>query len=85
MGMPMSDNEIQLAREVSELKAEVRRLRRLIEGAFIVLGVAAIVLYPGILVLVASFCILCLFAFLVSPVRRLIFSSWFSGRGGRDF
>jgi hypothetical protein len=34
----MSDNEIHLAREVSELKAEVRRLRRLLEGTFIVLG-----------------------------------------------
>jgi len=77
----MNDNEFRLQREVQELKTEVRRLRRLIEGAFAVVGVATVAMFPQILVYVLSIAGLCLFAFLVSPVRRMIFSSILHKRG----
>jgi hypothetical protein len=42
----MSDNEFKLRREVQELKAEVRRLRRMIEGGFAVVVLAIIMVFP---------------------------------------
>lgn len=80
----MSDNEFRLQREVQELKAEVRRLRRMIEGGFIVIGLAAVVIFPQLLMLALGIAGLVLFAFLVSPVRRLIFSSMFHRRDGHE-
>lgn len=68
----MSEDELRLQREVQELKAETRRLRRIIGGAFIVLAVAAILIFPQLLVLVAVAGI-GFFGFLLSPLGRKTF------------
>jgi hypothetical protein len=81
----MCDNEFRLQREVQELKAEVRRLRRTVEGAFIVVGLVAVLICPQLLVLVAGIAALILFAFLVSPVRRMIFTSIFYKRDSHEY
>lgn len=44
--MLMNDNEFKLQREVQELKAEVRRLRHMIEGTFIIAGLVVVVSFP---------------------------------------
>lgn len=80
----MSDNEFRLQQEVRELKAEVRRLKHTVGGAFIVAGLVAVMICPQLLGLVAAIAVLILFAFLVSPVRRMIFSSIFHERGEHE-
>ena len=73
----MNDQESRLEREVQELRAEVRRLRRLLEGVCILIGLAVVILFPQLALVIGSLAVLILFAFLVSPVRGLIFSSIF--------
>ena len=70
----MNDREVGLRLEVQELKAEVRRLRRSIEGAYAVIGLIVVSVCPGLLVLVAVGAIGYL-AFLFTPSGRKIFSS----------
>ena len=76
----MNDDKSRLEREVQELRAEVRRLRRLIEGIVIVLGLAAMLIFPQIAIWPLGVACLSFFAFLVSPVRSMIFSSIFRKR-----
>lgn len=76
----MSDNEFRLEKEVHELKAEVKRLRRMIEGAYVVIGLAAVIIFPQFLWYVVGIVGAIFFACLVSPVRHLIFSSVFQKR-----
>ena len=72
----MNDNEFRLQREVQELKAEVRRLRRTIEGAYIVIGLVVVMICPELLVVVAIGGIGYL-AFLFTPLGRKIFPHFF--------
>jgi hypothetical protein len=80
----MSDNESRLEREVQELRAEVRRLRRMMEGGFVAAGLAVAIIFPQLAWLVLAVAVLIFFAFLVSPVRRMIFSSIFHKRDGHE-
>jgi hypothetical protein len=80
----MDDIDFKVKREVQELRAEVRRLRRTIEGGFVVIGLAAVVLFPQLLMLALVIGVLVLFAFLVSPQRRMIFKSIFRKRDGHE-
>ena len=73
----MSDNEFRLQREVRELKSEVRRLRRLIEGAFVIVGLGVVIVFPQLAVYALGLVVPIFLAFLVSPVRGLIFSYLF--------
>jgi hypothetical protein len=70
----MNDNELKLQREIRELKAEVKRLRRLIEGAVAVIGLGVVIVFPQVAVFALGLVVASFLAFLVSPVRRLIFS-----------
>jgi len=81
----MSDSESRLEREVQELRAEVRRLKRVVEGCIIVGCLAVGLIFPQLLVLALAIAVLVLFAFLVSPVRRMIFSSIFHKRDGHEY
>jgi hypothetical protein len=81
----MNDSESKLQREVHELRAEVRRLKRMVEGVFVVVVVAIAVIFPQLLVLAACVGVLILFAFLVSPVRRMIFTSIFHKRDSHEY
>jgi hypothetical protein len=76
----MDDIDFKVKREVQELRAEVRRLRRTVEAGFAVAGLAVVVIFPQLLMLALVIGVLVLFAFLVSPVRRLIFTSIFAKR-----
>jgi len=67
----MDDNEFRLQREIRELKTEVRRLRRMIEGVFAIIGIAAIVIFPELLIVVAIGGV-GFFAFLITPLGRKI-------------
>ena len=80
----MNDNEFRLQREVRELKAEVRRLRRFIIGGFAVAGLFVVIIFPELLMFALEVAVCCFFAFLVSPVRRMIFSYLFGKRDGRQ-
>lgn len=68
----MSDDELKLQREVQELKTEARRLRRIIQGAVTVLAVAAILIFPQLLVL-AAVAAIGFFGFLASSLGRKTF------------
>lgn len=72
----MNDTEATLRREVQELRAEVRRLRRAVECGLAVIAVAAAVIFPDLLRVAVFVGVLIIFALLVSAVRRLIFSSF---------
>ena len=76
----MDDIDFKVKREVQELRAEVRRLRRAVEAGFVVIGLAAIVVFPQLLMLAVVIGAFVLFAFLVSPVRGMIFTSIFHKR-----
>ncbi len=76
----MSDTRFKGKREVQELRSEVRRLRRTVEAGFLVAGLAVAVIFPQLLMLALVIGVLVLFAFLVSPVRRMIFTSIFQKR-----
>ena len=80
----MSDNEFRLQREVKELKAEVRRLRRTVEGAFAVIGLVAVVLCPELLV-VAAIAGIGYLAFLFTPLGRKIFPHFFHSKGDHEY
>ena len=80
----MNDNEFKLQREVKELKVEVRRLRHTVEGALVVVGLIAILIFPQLLIWAAALAVLILFGFLVSPKRRMIFSYFFHKRDGHE-
>jgi Flp pilus assembly protein TadB len=68
----MTEDESRLQREVHALKSEVRRLRRIFEGSLIVLAVVAILIIPGLMILVAVAAI-GFFGFLASPWGRKTF------------
>ena len=72
----MSDRD----REVQELIAEVRRFRRTVEIGFLVAALAAVVIFPQLLMLALVISVLVLFAGLVSPLRRMVFTSIFHKR-----
>jgi hypothetical protein len=72
----MNDPEATLRREVQELRAEVTRLRRAVECGLAVIAVAAAVIFPDLLRVGVFVGVMIIFALLVSPVRRLIFSSF---------
>jgi hypothetical protein len=76
----MEDLDKQLQREVQELRAEVRRLRYLIEGAILIVSIGLVLLIPDLLVVGISLGVLILFGFLVSRQRRMIFTSLFHKR-----
>lgn len=76
----MDDIDFKVKREVQELKAEVRRLRRTVEIGFAIAGLAVVVIFPQLLMLALVIGVFVLFAFLVSPVRRMIFTSIFHKR-----
>ena len=47
----MDDIDFKVKREIQELRAEVRRLRRTVEAGFVVLGLAAVMIFPQLLTL----------------------------------
>jgi predicted membrane channel-forming protein YqfA (hemolysin III family) len=81
----MDETETKLQREVQELRSEVRRLKRMIEGGFVAVVVAVMLIFPQLLVSAVCVGVLILFAFLVSPVRRMIFSSIFHKRNNHEY
>ena len=80
----MDDPNKQLRQDIQELRAEVRRLRLLIEGIVLIIGVGLVLLIPNLLVLGISLVGLILFGFLVSRQRRLIFHSLFQRRDKQE-
>ena len=76
----MDDIDFKVKREVQELRAEVRRLRRTVEAGFIIAGLAAIVVFPQLLALALVVPAAVLIALLVSRQRRMIFTSIFHKR-----
>lgn len=78
--MLMDNQNTQLQRDVQELRAEVRRLRYLIEGAILVASIGLVVLFPNLLVIGISLGMFILFGFVVSRQRRMIFHSLFQKR-----
>jgi hypothetical protein len=80
----MDNSNTKLQREVQELRAEVRRLTYLIEGAILILSIGLMVLIPDLLVVGISLGVLILFGFLVSRQRRTIFQSLFQRRGTNE-
>jgi uncharacterized protein (DUF2062 family) len=81
----MTDDEFRLQREVRELKAEVRRLQHIIQGGLAAGVLVAVIFVPQLLVLAAGLGAAILFAFLVSPYRRMIFSSFSRNPDGQEF
>jgi hypothetical protein len=77
---PMDIPNTELEREVAELRAEVRRLRFLVEGGVLIVGIGLVVLFPSLLVAGIALGAFVLFGFLVSRQRRLIFQSLFTRR-----
>lgn len=82
----MTEQESNLHKEIQALKGEVRRLRQMVECGFVVIGLAAAIIVPQLAVLILAVTALAVFAFLVSPVRKLIFEYLFSNRnsGGQE-
>jgi hypothetical protein len=76
----MNDSHSNLHREVCELKAEVRRLRRLIEGSILIIALGLVMVFPNLLVVSISLGVLILFGILVSRQRLLIFNSFLRRR-----
>ena len=76
----MDDQNTQLQREVRESRAEVRRLRYLVEGAILIISIGLVVLIPNLLIVGISLGVLILFGFLVSRQRAMIFTSIFHKR-----
>jgi hypothetical protein len=72
----MSDDEFRLQRQVQQLKAEVRHLRRTIHGGLAAIVLIVLIIVPQLLVPAAGLGAAILFGFLVSPYRRMIFSSF---------
>lgn len=68
----MKNPNLNLEQEVAMLRAEVRRLRRLLEGAVLMVGVGLMILFPGLLTIGISLAVMILFGFVVSPHRRMI-------------
>jgi len=79
----MDENESSLETEVEELQEEVRRLRRL---NCVTVGIF-LMAFPQLLMIVVFVTIAIFCAFLVSPVRGMIFSYLFNlpNRKGADF
>jgi hypothetical protein len=80
----MNDIDFKVKREIQELRAEVRRLRRIVEAGFVTAGLAVAMIFPQFLMLAIFICVMVLFAFLVSPVRRMIFTSFFDKRNRHE-
>ena len=76
----MDDQNTQLQQEIQELRAEVCRLRHLIEGAILIVSIGLVALFPNLLVIGISLGVLILFGFVVSRQRRMIFQSLFQKR-----
>ena len=76
----MDDRNTQLQRDIQELKAEVRRLRHLIDGAILIVSIGLVMLIPNLLIVGISLGVLIIFGFLVSRQRRMIFRSLFQKR-----
>jgi len=76
----MDNQNTQLQREVQELRAEVRRLRYLIEGAILIVSIGLMALFPNLLVIGISLGGSVLFGFVVSRQRRMIFQYLFQKR-----
>ncbi len=76
----MNDNDLQLKREIQELRAEVRRLRRTVEAGLVLLGLAAVVIFPQLLMLVLVIGVFVPIALLVSRQRGMIFTAIFEKR-----
>jgi hypothetical protein len=77
----MDEADTKLRQEFQELKAEVRRLKRIIEGGIIIFCLILLILFPQLLIYVFSTAGLVLFGCLVSPVRGMIFSYLFKRDG----
>ena len=76
----MDEIDFKVQREVQELRAEVRRLRRTVEAGYVVIALAAVVIIPQLLMLALVIGVFVLFGFLVSRQRRMIFNSIFHKR-----
>ena len=70
----MSENEFKLRREVEELKAEVKGLKRIIEVGFAVVGLAIIAAFPQHLQML-----------IVMGVLSMMCSALFLWRGGQQY
>lgn len=69
----MEDKDKKLERELKELKAEVRRLRLMIECLCVAAAVLAAIMFPQIAVLLLIVTAVILLALLISPARRSVF------------
>ena len=76
----MNDSDFQMKREVQELRAEVRRLRRTVEAGIVLVGLAAVVIFPPLLMLVLVIRVFVPLALLVSRQRGMIFTAIFEKR-----
>ena len=76
----MDDRQVRLENEITELKAEVRQVRRMLEAAVVIFALAAVYLFPQLALGVLGVAIASLAALLISPVRHLVFPSIFKNR-----
>jgi len=80
----MSETDFKMKREIEELRAEVRRLRLTVEAGLVIAGLAAVIVFPQLLRLALVIGVLVIFAFLVSPLRRMILTSIFDKPDGHE-
>jgi len=73
----MDDTQQKLQHEVRELRAEVQRLKRSIQGGLAVAGLVVLCVFPQLALMLAEVGASILFALLISPVRHLIFPTVF--------
>ncbi len=71
----MDETESNLRREIRDLRAEVRYLRNQVRTGFTVVLIGVAFVFPELAGLVVVIGVLIFFAFMVSPVRNLIFKS----------
>ena len=76
----MNDHDLELKQEVQELRAEIRRLRRTVEAGIVLVGLAAEVIFPQLLMLVLVIGVFVPVALLVSRQRGMIFTAIFEKR-----
>ena len=76
----MNDHDLELKQEVQELRAEIRRLRRTVEAGIVLVGLAAVVIFPQLLMLVLVIGVFVPVALLVSRQRGMIFTAIFEKR-----
>lgn len=80
----MSEAESKSRQEINNLKAEVRRLRRIIQYGVTTIALAVLLAFPQLFRLAFIVGLLILFALLISPVRHLIFPKLFKKKAGPD-